>query len=221
MNGPDLFAAFGLPPEKAIEYFQAKGYALTWDWRELWQEAQANAFTVAKVMNADILLDIRTAVDDALANGTTFRDFQKNLTPTLQAKGWWGTTEHVNTETGEATTAQLGSPRRLRTIYQTNLQTAYQAGRYKQMMATVDSHPYWMYVAVLDGRTRPMHRAMNGRVFRYDDPFWNACYPPNGFNCRCRVRPLTAAAVEAMGIRVESSDGRLIEHTITLSVVSQ
>lgn len=216
MKSIDLSAVFGLPPEKAIEYFQSKGFALTWDWRELWQEAQAKAFTVAKVMNTDILIDIRSALDDALNNGTTLRDFEKNLTPILQAKGWWGKTEHVNTATGETSTVQLGSPRRLRTIYQTNLQTAYMAGRYNSMMQSTDSHPYWQYVAVLDGRTRPTHRAMNGRVFRYDDPLWGPMYPPNGFNCRCRVSSLTSHAVERDGITVESSADRLIDHDVHL-----
>jgi len=128
----DLSAVFGLPPEQAIEYFQSKGYAITWSWRDLWQEVQAKSFTVAKVMNSDILDDIRGALDDALNNGTTFRDYEKNLTPILKAKGWWGKTEHTNTITGEVSTAQLGSPRRLKTIYQTNLQTAYMAGRYRR-----------------------------------------------------------------------------------------
>lgn len=212
----DLSTVFGLPPEKAIEYFQSKGYALTWDWRDLWQESQAKAFTVAKVMNTDILNNIRGALDDALNNGTTFHEFKKNLTPVLQAKGWWGKTEHINTITGEVSTAQLGSPRRLKTIYQTNLQTAYMAGRYRQMMESSDSHPYWQYVAVLDGRTRPTHRAMNGRVFRYDDALWSTHYPPNGFNCRCRVSPMTAAAVERDGIKVQSSADQLIDHDIPM-----
>lgn len=216
MKNIDLSAVFGLPPEKAIEYFQAKGYAITWSWRDLWQEQQAKAFTVAKVLNTDILNDIRGALDDALNNGTTFHDFKKNLTPLLQAKGWWGKTEHTDTATGEVSTAQLGSPRRLKTIYQTNMQTAYMAGRYRSMMESADSHPYWQYVAVLDSRTRPAHRAMAGRVFRYDDALWGAMYPPNGFNCRCRVRPMTAAAVESEGYTPESSDGRLIDHEISL-----
>lgn len=216
MDKVDLSAVFGLPPEKAIEYFQSKGYAITWSWKDLWQEAHAKAFTVAKVLNSDILGDIRGAVDDALNNGTTFHEFKKTLTPILQAKGWWGKTEHTNTTTGEVSTAQLGSPRRLKTIYQTNLQTAYMAGRYRQMMESADSHPYWRYIAVLDGRTRPAHRAMNGRVFRYDDELWSTHYPPNGFNCRCRVSPLSAAAVESEGITVQSSEGQLIDHEIQM-----
>lgn len=215
-NNFDLSALFGLAPEKAIEYSRAKGYAITWSWKDLWQEAQARSFTVAKVMRNDILQDIRGALDDALKNGTTLREFEKTLTPVLQAKGWWGKTEHTDTLTGEVTTAQLGSPRRLKTIYQTNMQTAYMAGRYKSQVASADSHPYWQYVAVLDSRTRPAHRAMHGRVFKYDDGLWGAMYPPNGFNCRCRVSAMSAAEVESEGYMPESSDGRLIDHEIPL-----
>lgn len=212
----DLALVFGLPPEKAIEYFRAKGYAITWDWRDQWQEAHAKAFTVAKVMRTDILSDIRGALDEALTHGTTLRDFEQKLTPILQGKGWWGKTEHINTDTGEVSTVQLGSPRRLKTIYQTNLQTAYMAGRYQRMMQSVDTHPYWQYVAVMDGRTRPTHRAMNGRVFRYDDPIWGVMYPPNGFNCRCRVSAISKTEAARDGIQVESSGGRLIDHDIRL-----
>lgn len=216
MSKVDLSAVFSLPPEKAIEYFQAKGYAISWSWRDLWQESQAKAFTVAKVLNTDILNDIRGALDEALNNGTTLRDFEKKLTPLLQAKGWWGKTQHTDTTTGEVSTAQLGSPRRLKTIYQTNLQTAYMAGRYRSMMESADSHPFWRYVAVLDGRTRPAHRAMDGRVFRYDDELWSTHYPPNGFNCRCRVSPMTADAIAREGLTAESSAGRLVDQDIRL-----
>ncbi|MCW7140519.1 phage head morphogenesis protein [Escherichia coli] len=86
---------------------------------------------------------------------------------------------------------KLGSPRRLALIYNVNTRVAYNAGRYTQMMNNTDTHPFWQYVAVMDSRTRPAHSALNGLVFRYDDPFWNTHYPPNGWNCRCRVRPLS------------------------------
>ncbi|MHB1371451.1 MAG: phage head morphogenesis protein, partial [Pseudomonadaceae bacterium] len=145
------------------------------------------AFTVAKATRLDILQDIREAVEKAITEGKTLAWFAKELTPVLQAKGWWGRQEHVDAETGEVTQVQLGSPWRLQTIYRTNLQTAYMAGRFQEQLANADDRPYWQYVAILDGRTRPSHRAMNGKVFRYDDPFWGSFYPPNGWGCRCRV----------------------------------
>ncbi|MGK3503292.1 hypothetical protein ACSLO3_27735, partial [Escherichia coli] len=42
---------------RAINYLKSKGYQITWDWEEMWQEAHARAFTVAKVTRLDILED--------------------------------------------------------------------------------------------------------------------------------------------------------------------
>ena len=209
VTGPELAYCMKLPPQQAIAYLQAKGYAISWDWDDTWQEAQATAFTVAKATRLDILQDIREAVERALQEGKTLAWFTKELTPVLQAKGWWGRQEHVDRDSGEISQVQLGSAWRLRTIYRTNLQTAYMAGRYAEQLANVEDRPYWMYVAVLDGRTRPSHRAMNGRVFRYDDPIWRQFYPPNGWGCRCRVIALSVSQVERMGLKVESSEGML------------
>lgn len=205
----DLFYCMSLPPKQAVAYLQRKGFAFSWDWEELWQDAQAQAFTVAKVTRLDILQDIRDAVDKALAEGKTLAWFTKELTPVLQAKGWWGRQEHVDPETGKISTVQLGSPWRLQTIFRTNVQTAYMAGRFEQQLENADDRPYWQYVAILDGRTRPSHRAMNGKVFRYDDPFWSSFYPPNGWGCRCRVKTLADTDIERRGFAVESSAGKL------------
>ncbi|MBN0210460.1 minor capsid protein, partial [Pseudomonas aeruginosa] len=112
------------------------------------------------------------------------------LRPTLEAKGWWGR-QVVVAPDGGAEVAQLGSPRRLDTIYQTNMQSAYMAGRYAAAYEARETHPYWMYVAVMDGVTRPSHAALHGKVFRWDDPIWQHITPPNGYNCRCRIVALT------------------------------
>ncbi len=205
----DLKYALGLKPEKAIEYFKAKGYAISFDWHEVWKEANARAFTVAKVMKMDILQDIRDGLQDALDNGTAFQTFQKTLEPTLKAKGWWGRQEIVDERTGEIREAQLGSPYRLRTIFDQNIQTAYNAGRYRTQMENVSAAPYLQYVAVMDARTRPAHAALNGLVFRATDPFWDSFYPPNGWRCRCRVRQLDDGMLTERELALDSSSGKL------------
>lgn len=204
----DLAHAFGLEPVDAVKYFQDKGYAITWNWRDQWQEAHAKAFTVAGVTKVDVLQDIRAELDKAIKGGSTFADFRANLQPLLERKGWWGKSAQIDRETGEVTGKGL-TPRRLQTIFQTNVQTSYMAGRYRTMMANVDHRPFWKYVAILDGRTRPAHRLLHGRVFRFDDPFWDAFYPPNGFNCRCRVDALDAGDMADGDLVESSSDDRL------------
>lgn len=204
----DLKAVIGLPPEQALAYFRSKGYAITWRWEDLWQEAQATSFTVAKAMRLDILQTIRDALEQSLTEGTTLRDFQRDLEPQLKALGWWGKQVIVDAA-GNADLVQLGSPYRLATIFNTNTQVALMAGRYRGFMDNIAARPFWQYVAVMDSRTRPSHAALHGRVFRYDDPFWSYFYPPNGFRCRCRVRALSQRDVEARGLVVSVSGDAL------------
>lgn len=198
----------GMPPERAIQYLADKGNQVTWGWRDMTGPEHAKSFTVAKSATFDVLGEIRQAATKALAEGQTKRMFDKDLIPILQAKGWWGLKEVINPD-GEPQQVQLGSVRRLETIFRTNLQTAYMAGRYQQMMENVADRPYWQYVAIMDGRTRPAHAALNRVVFRYDDPVWNHIYPPNGFRCRCRVTALSEFALKKSGLEVISSKGRL------------
>lgn len=204
----DLKAAFNMTPADAVSYFRSKGYKITDQWQEMHGAAHARAFTVAKGMRMDILKDVHQAMDDVLSKGLTERTFIQELTPKLQAKGWWGEQIWVN-EQGVARKVQLGSTRRLKTIYRTNTQTAYMAGRYRRQLATTDTHPYWQYVAVMDQSTRPSHAQLDGKVFRSDDPIWQYLYPPNGWGCRCRIRALTTAQVKRMGLEVDDSKDML------------
>jgi len=158
-------------------------------------------------MRLDILNDIRDMVQKSLDDGITFQQFKKELEPRLRAKGWWGKKLVGDGEGGKV--VQLGSTRRLATIYQTNLQTAYMTGRYKAFMENIENRPYFQYVAILDAKTRPAHRMLNGKVFRYDDPFWKTFWPPNGWNCRCDVRALSADDIKNKNLEVSQGEGNL------------
>jgi SPP1 gp7 family putative phage head morphogenesis protein len=211
---PDiLLDAFKLKPAEAIAFLRKKGYAFSWNWFDVWRDAQARKFTIAKVMRADILQDVRGMVDAAIDEGITFAQFKKELIPRLQANGWWGIKETVDKETGLITETQLGSVARLQTIYRQNVQSAYMAGRYREQMEVADDLPIWEYVATIDSRTTERCRALNGRRFRADDPVWDTIYPPNHWGCRARVRARTERAA---GRSVESSKGRMITKAVVV-----
>lgn len=205
---PSLTLAFNLPPERALEYFKARGLRIAGDGQAVAAAVRAGGFSVAGVLKSQVLDDIRAALIDAMENGQTLADFKRDLVPKLQAAGWWGRWPS-DPATGEIVAGKGLKPRRLETVFRTNVQSAYMAGRYKGMVEASDSHPFWQYVAILDSRTRPRHRILGGRVFRWDDPVWKVIYPPNGYNCRCRVRPLSAADVEREGVALSRGDGQI------------
>ena len=84
------------------------------------------------------------------------------------------------------------------------------------MQRNVKRRPYWEYVAVLDSRTRPEHRALNGTVLPADDPFWKTHKPPLGFRCRCTVVNHTKESLAREGLTVSSSEGRMVNKEIPL-----
>jgi SPP1 gp7 family putative phage head morphogenesis protein len=189
-----------LPPAEAVEHFRAKGFRIGFAWQDVWQDEHAHAFTVAKAMEEDLLADIRDAVDRAMAEGVPYRDFAAELEPTLRERGWWGRQPVLDPETGRIVRAQLGSPRRLRIIFDTNLRTSYAAGRWERIERVAASRPFLRYVAVLDSRTRREHRAWHGTILPVDHDFWKTHYPPNGWRCRCIVQQLSEADLRRRGL---------------------
>ena len=121
VTSSELAYSLTLPPERAIGYLESKGYVLSHDWRDVWEEEHARAFTVAKVTRLDILEDIRRKLQQALDEGRTAAWFRKELEPVLKEKGWWGEKEITDPDTGEVTIIQQGSTWRLDTIYRTNM----------------------------------------------------------------------------------------------------
>lgn len=197
-------------PKAALDYLKKKKLTPAFSYRDVWNEEHATGFTVAKAMQTDVLKDIKDSVEEAIAGGQTFDQFKKGLMPTLSSKGWWGRKTMIDPVTGKTVEAQLGSTRRLKTIYDTNLRSAYNQGAWERGQAS-QAHPYIMYRIGPSQQHREDHRAWDGLVLPKDDPFWTTHYPPNGWGCKCYPRFISKATFErykADGIPVpQSVDG--------------
>jgi len=189
-----------LPPDEALAFFRQKGLKTSFAWADIVGREHDNAFTVAKMMDLDLLADVRAAVDRAIAEGKTLQQFREELEPMLVERGWWGRQQMIDPETGDAVEAQLGSPRRLRTIFHTNMQTAYAAGQWARIEDQANEAPYLMYDAINDTRTRPQHAAWDGKVLRWDHPWWSTHAPLNGWGCRCSVIQLDRQQLDDAGL---------------------
>ncbi|MDH5525210.1 MAG: phage minor head protein [Desulfobulbaceae bacterium] len=199
---------FGFPgpvPQDALNFIKNKGWKPAFSFLEVWREEHAFAFTVAKAMQMDVLESIRGEVEKALAKGTTLAQFKKDLTPTLQRLGWWGRQEMEDPIDGEVKTVQLGSPRRLKTIYQANMRQARAAGQWQRIERTRQAFPYLIYGLGPSERHRELHILWNGKVLPVDDPWWNEHMPPNGWGCKCRVRQVNNGEMKRRGLKVADS----------------
>ncbi|MBC6416246.1 MAG: hypothetical protein GDA47_00245 [Rhodospirillales bacterium] len=198
-------AAAALDPQEAVEFFRAKGYAPPenrFSYRDWWGTSHARGFVVAKAMQDDLMADIRGAVDRAIAEGKTLRQFREELEPKLKAAGWWGRKTLTDPLTGETRTVQLGSRRRLAVIFDTNLRTSYAAGRWMRIQRTKDLLPFLLYSQLQRVNKRDAHAPFHRILLPADHPFWATHYPPNGYFCACTVRQLSEAAVKRRGLAV-------------------
>lgn len=189
----------GAPPE-VRSFFANKGLRPSFSWQGVEPQEHAVAFSVAKAMQIDVLTSIQDELKRALDEGIPYRQFAKELQPRLHRLGWWGVKEQVDPVTGQARRVRLGSPRRLKIIYQSNLRSARAAGQWDRIQRTKASLPYLVYLLGPSERHRPHHQAKQGLVLPVDDPFWQQWYPPNGWGCKCHVRQITRREAERRGI---------------------
>jgi hypothetical protein len=194
--------ALSLPPERAIAFFRQKVNMPTRAWDDLRHGAHARAWSVAGVQAQDMLTDIRAAMDKAIAQGTTLEEFRRDINPLLGRLGW--------ADRGPGYVAW-----RTRVVYETNMRTAYAAGRYAEMTDpdVLAVRPFWRYRHSGKKDFRREHKDWDGKVIPASDDFWKTHFPPNGWGCGCYVQSLGARDLARLGMdgpdKAPSSGGRL------------
>jgi hypothetical protein len=175
-----------LPFKEAINFFRQKVNLPTKKWNDLWQGMHARAFTVAGATKAELLCDLRAAIDKAISQGTTLETFRKDFDAIVAKHGW---------------SYKGGRNWRTDVMLNTNIRTAYMAGRYQQMMDpdTKAERPNWEYRHGDSIKPRPEHIAWDGKVIPADDPWWSTHYPPNGWGCKCKVFALSDDDLKDLG----------------------
>lgn len=183
--GAARLAPTPLTPEAAWKFFDGKIVMTAAEFRRLAVEAKVWAFSAASLSEISLVEALKEELDKAIRDGASFEQFRKGIRETWAKLGFAGV-----------------APHRLDTIFQTNVQSAYQIGRYGGLQAVKDLRPFWQYDAINDGLARPTHEALDGKVLPADHPDWQIYYPPNGYRCRCSVLSLSRRDLEREGIEV-------------------
>lgn len=184
-------SAVDLPFKEQAEFFRRKLNLPTESWADIYTKEHDWAFVVAGANRDQIVADFRAAIDKVINEGGTLEQFRKDFDEIVKRNGW---------------SYNGGRNWRSRIIYETNLNSSYQAGRYEQLMAVREERPYWQYLhndAV--EFPRPHHQSWNGLILRWDDPWWRWHFPPGGWGCQCRVIALSEYDLKVMGRTVDKA----------------
>ena len=188
---------FATAPREVIDYVDRRGVKTSWRWTDLAPHQHALNFTVARTAGFDVIGDLRDATRRASVDRVPFEQFTKDLIPILQQKGWWGS-KVVTGPGGHRERVQLGSLRRLKTIYWANIRSSHAAGEWAKTLATRDVLPYLRYKISLAIEKRKEHLTWVGTTLPVSHRWWRTHYPPNGWHCECRTEQIGEAAADKM-----------------------
>jgi Phage Mu protein F like protein len=180
------------PPPEVPRYFRDKGLRPRFSWLDVWAEEHAYAFTVAKAVELDVLQAFRKTIDKAIAEGQSFETWRETLKPELAKLGWWGKRQVKDPQNAfRKATVDFSSPRRLQTIFWSNMRAARAAGQWERVQRSKKALPYLLYVRTSSADPRQEHLDWAGIILPIDHPFWRTHFPPNGWGCKCAVRAVT------------------------------
>ncbi len=178
---------FNSPFAEQVAFFRQKINLPSERWDDIQKSAHDRAFIVAGAMKAELVSDLRNAIDQCIHDGKSLGWYQKQFDEIVKKHGWTGWT-------GEGSKA--GRNWRTTITYQTNMSVSYAAGRWAQLHDPdmVKWMPYLTYHHA-DGvrRPRPLHLSWNGFTAPREHPFWATHACPNGWMCHCYL----SAASEA------------------------
>lgn len=178
----DITAFLDLPWEEALREWRARGLQSEQEFSTMLAGyAQRSDFARQKMLE-HLQTMMRAKLDAAIADGQTYSDFADSVRE--------GTTSLGISE---------AEPAYLTTVFRTNVQAAYGAGRYRAMTdpEVMDARPFAEYRTVGDALVRPSHAILDGTVYRIGTPACDRVSPPGGYRCRCSM--VTLSREEAAG----------------------
>lgn len=176
-------------PVAAIDYFRAKSRLTDGEFEADATANHAKSFTLAGVADIDVIDHVFIELDKAISKGSDFREFQASCKTSLE-NAWGGTVSNPGW--------------RIETIFRTNIQNAYQAGRYKEAREGQTDRPYGLFSDVPDDRESDIcgdiGDDIRGKAIALDDPIWDKVWPPNHHDCRSDVITLTEGEALEQGV---------------------
>lgn len=173
--------------QEALDWFRERVPMTETQFTRLTDRQRERAFTVAGVTQLNLVKAVWKAVDAAIEKGETLDDFKARVGDRLQRA--WGA--------GEANPIA-----RLETVFRNNVQSAYNAGRVRQLRDpdVLRTLPFWRFIAILDSRTSTTCRPLANVVLPANAPWFRTRIPPLHHRCRSTIIGISNRAAQRVGI---------------------
>jgi SPP1 gp7 family putative phage head morphogenesis protein len=157
----------GLTPVDAVAWHEKRAPMLKTKADAMAEGAKKRAFWVSGLASLDAVGVVFDAIKQAVSLGETMEQFKQRASSALSNF----------------------SDNRVETIFRTNLQSAYSAGRYRKQTSKESMllRPYWQFNAISDARTSLICNKCNGVTLKADNPWWNTHQPPLHHRCRSTI----------------------------------
>lgn len=164
----------GVVYDSAAQFLKSKIPITRKEWNRIEPLLRFRAFTVARLGQIDQIEIVRRKIAKAIETGQAQEKFIKELN---------------REKVVQATGLKAENPTYWKTVYRTNINTAYNAGR---MMANAKPPKplFYKFSALIDARVTHICRERNGIIKSAKDPWWNSNTPSLHYNCRSTLIPL-------------------------------
>lgn len=169
--------------DKALEFLQTQKVMTSAEWNASVRVASDQRREVPITVKIGSQIDeFRRHLTEGFAAGDSVADFKKRIAGSIES-------------TDSA----------IERNFRTSSKRAYLDGVEK--VTNVKTFPYVKYVATTDNRTRPAHRAMDGKIIRVGtQEYAYAMSLQREPQCRCTMIPMTEKQAVRAGLRVDSAD---------------
>lgn len=139
---------------------------------------EAQAFKITGKMTGDVLAIVQQAILNGIKYSKSNDEIIADINKSLQSAGLSGDAPNLP---------------RLETVIRTNIFEAINEARYNYFTDPALSGfvEAFEYSAVLDSRTTELCEHLDGKVFGTDSSNWDVYRPPNHYNCRSLLVPIT------------------------------
>jgi SPP1 gp7 family putative phage head morphogenesis protein len=180
-----------MTPAQAVDYFKGLVPSIKTNVERFGKLMERQAFSLAVTTDGTLLDRVKSIIRQRLETGEDIRGGPKSIAAMLEKAG-----------------VAPDNPQYADAVFRTNMMDSYNSGAQREMSDLADIFPTYKYSNPGDSRSRPTHKARDGKYFSSSRLFADVRGTDAGdvINCRCTFIPIDKyewADLQAQGASVE------------------